>query len=96
MFLILAQEDGNALLRAAQWIESLVQGPLVVSIAILAIAVTGFSMLSGRIAARRSLTMVFGCFVVFGWEQVADYALDWAAEHVRSSSVTPIARANAA
>jgi pimeloyl-ACP methyl ester carboxylesterase len=31
-----------------------------------------------------------------GWEKVADYALEWAVAHARSSEVTPIARKRAA
>ena len=71
MTLISGQQNGSAVLRAAQWIESLLLGPLVVSIAIIAIAAIGYSMLSGRISARRGLTVVLGCFVVFGAPAIA-------------------------
>lgn len=89
MVLISAREDGNALLRAAQWIESLVQGPLVVSIAILAIAAIGFSMLSGRISAPRGLTIVLGCFVVFGAPAIAHGIASAASKVAGESSLEP-------
>ena len=58
--------DGGALLAAGHWLESLVQGPLATTLAVLAVAATGLMMLSGRLAVRRGLIVTLGCFVLFG------------------------------
>jgi TrbC/VIRB2 pilin len=41
------------------------------SVAIIAVAVTGFLMLSGRIDARRGLITIIGCFILFGAPTIA-------------------------
>ena len=56
---------------AAQWIEALLLGSMGTSIAILAIAGTGFAMLSGRLAPRDGLRVVLGCFILFGAPAIA-------------------------
>jgi type IV secretory pathway VirB2 component (pilin) len=33
---------------------------------VIAVAVVGFMMLTGRIEWRRGLTVVIGCFIIFG------------------------------
>ena len=66
-----SQESGNTLLEAAQWIEGLVQGPLAVTLAILAVAGTGLMMLNGRLPARRGAIVIVGCFLLFGAPAIA-------------------------
>jgi type IV secretory pathway VirB2 component (pilin) len=58
--------DGSTLLRAAQWVDTLIQRPVVTSLAVLAMAAVGLAMLSGRIAVRRGATVALGCFLTFG------------------------------
>ena len=60
------QSDGTALLQAAQWCEAVARGPAMTIVATLAIAGIGMGMLGGRVSARRGLSAVIGCFVVFG------------------------------
>lgn len=63
--------SGSSLLVAVQWLEGLVQGPLAVTLAVLAVAATGLMMLSGRLAVRRGLIVTLGCFVLFGAPVIA-------------------------
>jgi type IV secretory pathway VirB2 component (pilin) len=63
--------QGSSLLAAAQWLEGLVQGPLAVALAVIAVAATGLMMLSGRLAIRRGLVATLGCFVLFGAPAIA-------------------------
>lgn len=51
---------------AAGWIEGVLLGPLATAIATIAIGYLGFAMLSGRVDWRRGLTVVLGCFILFG------------------------------
>ncbi len=41
-------------------------GNLATTAAVIAVAVVGFLMLTGRIEWRRGLTVVVGCFIIFG------------------------------
>jgi len=63
--------DGSALLGAAHWIEGLIQSPVTIAIAVLAVAATGLSMLTGRLPVRRGLAVTLGCFILFGAPAIA-------------------------
>jgi type IV secretion system protein VirB2 len=41
-------------------------GNVATAAAVIAVAVVGFMMLTGRIEWRRGLTVVIGCFIIFG------------------------------
>jgi type IV secretion system protein VirB2 len=41
-------------------------GNLATTAAVIAVAVVGFLMLTGRIEWRRGLVVVIGCFIIFG------------------------------
>jgi type IV secretion system protein VirB2 len=56
----------SAITAAADWVSSLLFGPLTTIIAVLAIASVGLAMLSGRIELRRGASVVLGCFLLFG------------------------------
>ncbi len=65
----LAQTDAGGsspLLGALQWIQHSMLGPIATSAAVIAVAAVGFMMLTGRIEWRRGLTVVIGCFIIFG------------------------------
>lgn len=51
---------------ALEWIEGTLLGNLATTAAVIAVAVVGFLMLTGRIEWRRGLTVVVGCFIIFG------------------------------
>ncbi len=51
---------------ALQWIQGTLLGNLATTAAVIAVAVVGFLMLTGRIEWRRGLTVVVGCFIIFG------------------------------
>lgn len=51
---------------ATSWIENLLLGTVGTTIAIVAVASIGFMMLSGRLRLRQGVTVVVGCFILFG------------------------------
>jgi type IV secretion system protein VirB2 len=61
----------SAIASSATWISDLVFGSLATTIAIIAIAWVGFAMLSGRINIKRGLSVIFGCFLLFGAKSIA-------------------------
>jgi type IV secretory pathway VirB2 component (pilin) len=56
----------SALTAALEWVQGTLLGNLATSAAVIAVAVVGFLMLTGRMDWRRGLTVVVGCFIVFG------------------------------
>lgn len=54
------------ILAALRWIEGTLLGNLATTAAVIAVAVVGLMMLTGRIDWRRGLVVVLGAFIVFG------------------------------
>lgn len=64
-----AQTDpagSGPILGALQWVEGTLLGNLATTAAVIAVAVVGLMMLTGRIDWRRGVTVVIGAFIVFG------------------------------
>jgi type IV secretory pathway VirB2 component (pilin) len=61
----------SAILPAVEWVQGLLLGTVATSVAVIAVAATGFLMLSGRIDARRGLITIIGCFILFGAPAIA-------------------------
>lgn len=61
---------------AAGWIAEHMQGPMVVTLCVIAVALVGFAALSGRLPVRMGARAVLGCFVVLGAPVIAS-ALMW-------------------
>lgn len=51
---------------ALEWVQGTLLGNLATTAAVIAVAVVGFLMLTGRIEWRRGLVVVVGCFIIFG------------------------------
>jgi type IV secretion system protein VirB2 len=56
----------SPLLGALEWVQGTLLGNLATTAAVIAVAVVGFLMLTGRIEWRRGLTVIVGCFIIFG------------------------------
>ena len=54
------------ILGALQWVQGSLLGNLATTAAVIAVAVVGLMMLTGRIEWRRGVTVVVGAFIVFG------------------------------
>ena len=54
------------ILGALYWVQGTLLGNLATTAAVIAVAVTGLMMLTGRIDWRRGATVILGCFIVFG------------------------------
>jgi type IV secretory pathway VirB2 component (pilin) len=67
-----ASPSESSLLNAVDWISGILFGQLAISIAVIAIAWLGFSMLHGHINPRRALSVLVGCFLIFGARIIAD------------------------
>lgn len=68
----LADPAGSSpFVAAVQWIEGVALGTVATSIALIAVASVGFLMLSGRLPIRRGVTVITGCFILFGAPTIA-------------------------
>ena len=56
----------SPLIAALTWVQGTLLGNLATTAAVIAVAAVGFFMLTGRIDWRRGLTVIIGCFVIFG------------------------------
>jgi type IV secretion system protein VirB2 len=62
-----ANPAGSGPINAALgWVEGTLLGSLATTAAVIAVAVVGLMMLTGRIDWRRGLTVILGAFILFG------------------------------
>lgn len=67
--------DGS-LPSALHWVEGVLVGSVGSTIAIIAVGLTGFALLSGRMPFRHGASVVLGCFILFGAPAIAKGLLD--------------------
>ncbi len=54
------------ILAAINWIQGTLLGNVATAVAVIAVAIVGFMMLTGRMNWRHGVTVIIGCFVLFG------------------------------
>ena len=54
------------ILAALNWIQGTLLGNVATAVAVIAVAMVGFLMLSGRMNWRLGATVIIGCFILFG------------------------------
>lgn len=62
---------GHSIADGVEWIQNAALGTVATTIAIIAVAAMGLLMLSGRLELRRGITVVLGCFILFGATGIA-------------------------
>jgi type IV secretory pathway VirB2 component (pilin) len=61
----------QAISDAASWLQGTMLGSVATIVAVLAVAAVGVGLFAGRLNIRRGLTVVMGCFVLFGSAVIA-------------------------
>jgi type IV secretion system protein VirB2 len=56
----------GVLVSAVNWLQGTLLGTVATVVAVIAVAAVGFMMLTGRINWRYGVTVVLGCFILFG------------------------------
>ena len=59
-------QGSGVVLGAAHWVQGTLLGNVATAAAVIAVAVVGFSMLTGRMNWRHGGMVILGCFVLFG------------------------------
>lgn len=56
----------GVLVSAVNWLQGTLLGTVATVVAVIAVAAVGFMMLTGRINWRYGITVILGCFILFG------------------------------
>jgi type IV secretion system protein VirB2 len=67
--LALARSDpagSQPISNAVNWVQGTLLGNVATAAAVIAVAMVGFMMLSGRLRWKTGATVILGCFVLFG------------------------------
>lgn len=59
-------QGSGVIVSAAQWLQGTLLGTAASVAAVIAVAMVGFMMLTGRIDWRRGAVVIVGCFILFG------------------------------
>ena len=59
-------QGSGPILAAINWIQGTLLGNVATAVAVIAVAIVGFMMLTGRMNWRHGITVIIGCFVLFG------------------------------
>lgn len=59
-------QGSGVLVSAVGWLQGTLLGTVATVAAVIAVAVVGFMMLTGRINWRYGVTVILGCFILFG------------------------------
>jgi type IV secretion system protein VirB2 len=68
----LAQAHGGGpagsgpIVSALGWLQATLLGQVATTVAVIAVAMVGFMMLTGRLNWRLGATVIVGCFILFG------------------------------
>lgn len=56
----------GVLVSAVNWLQGTLLGTVATVVAVIAVATVGFMMLTGRVNWRYGVTVILGCFILFG------------------------------
>jgi len=59
-------QGGSPILNAVNFVQTMLLGPVATAVAVIAVAMVGFMMLTGRMNWRFGATVILGCFILFG------------------------------
>lgn len=59
-------QGSGPILGAVNWVRGTMEGSLATAAAVIAVAFVGFMMLTGRMNWKHGITVIVGCFILFG------------------------------
>jgi type IV secretion system protein VirB2 len=59
-------QSSNPVLGAANWVRDLLMGAFATTVAVIAVAMVGFMMLTGRMNWKHGAIVILGLFILFG------------------------------
>ena len=65
-------QSSNPILGAVTWIKDALMGPVATTVAVVAVAMVGFMMLTGRMNWKHGAVVILGLFILFGAPHIVD------------------------
>ena len=59
-------QGSGPILGAVNWVRGTMEGGIATAAAVIAVAFVGFMMLTGRMNWKHGITVIVGCFILFG------------------------------
>jgi type IV secretion system protein VirB2 len=59
-------QGSGVIINAVNWLQGTLMGTVATTVAVIAVVVVGFMMLTGRINWRHGAVVILGCFILFG------------------------------
>jgi len=59
-------QGSGVLVSAVTWMQDTLLGTIATTVAVIAVAMVGFMMLTGRMNWRYGAIVILGCFILFG------------------------------
>jgi type IV secretion system protein VirB2 len=59
-------QGSGVLVNAVGWMQNTLLGTIATTVAVIAVAMVGFMMLTGRMNWRYGAVVILGCFILFG------------------------------
>jgi type IV secretion system protein VirB2 len=59
-------QGSGPILAAVNWVRGTMEGGIATAVAVVAVAFVGFMMLTGRMNWKHGITVIVGCFILFG------------------------------
>ena len=59
-------QGSGPIVSALMWLQGTLLGNVATAVAVIAVAMVGFMMLTGRLNWRVGATVIIGCFILFG------------------------------
>jgi type IV secretory pathway VirB2 component (pilin) len=82
---------GTPMVESARWIEGVMLGEIALGVCVIAVALIGALMLTGRLPLREGARVVVGCFVLLGAPVIAAGFVGGGSEVIEHSAPTLVA-----
>ena len=63
--------SSSSIVAGVTWVRDTLLGTAATAIAVICVAGVGYQFLTGRVPARRAITVILGCFILFGASGIA-------------------------
>lgn len=69
--------SSSSIVAGVAWIEQALLGTAATAVAVICVAGLGYALLTGRVPVRRAITVLVGCFILFGAPGIAAGLSAW-------------------
>lgn len=80
----------NVFAAAVLWLDGTLLGSAATMLSVLAVALVGFLLMSGRIDVRRAVRVIAGCFVLFGASSITAGIVRSLESDMRAPEAVPV------